>query len=125
MIQNAIERLAEYGVITGLITESDRTYTINRLLELFDLDEIGQYDETTKSDKYVTNTAEGVNGTYKSVRTEDLEDILAEMLGYAFEKGLIPENDIVHRDLFDTKIMGILTPWPGQVTENFVSLYEL
>ena len=44
MIQNAIERLAEYGVITGLITESDRTYTINRLLELFDLDEIGQYD---------------------------------------------------------------------------------
>ena len=82
MIQNAIERLAEYGVITGLITESDRTYTINRLLELFDLDEIGQYDETTKSDKYVTNTAEGVNGTYKSVRTEDLEDILAEMLAY-------------------------------------------
>ena len=124
MIQNAIERLAEYGVITGLITESDRTYTINRLLELFDLDEIGQYDETTKSNKCVTNTAEGVNGTYKSVRTEDLEDILAEMLGYAFEKGLIPENDIVHRDLFDTKIMGILTPWPGQVTEKFHSLYE-
>ena len=35
MIDKAISRLADYGIRTGLIEETDRIYTINRLLELF------------------------------------------------------------------------------------------
>ena len=36
--------LAEYGVNTGLITEEDRIYTINRLMELFGMDDLGEDD---------------------------------------------------------------------------------
>ncbi len=106
MIQEAIQKLTEYGIVTGLITENDRIYTQNRLLELFDLDEL----ENTDTDV--------------SVRTEELETILAEMLSYAYEKGILPEDDIVHRDLFDTKIMGLLTPRPSEVIDRFHALYE-
>ena len=109
MIQDAVRKLTEYGIVTGLITEADRIYTTNRLLELFDLDEPG---ETGEQD----NQAE--------VTAEDLEGILAEMLDYAHESGMMPEDDIVHRDLFDTKIMGILTPRPSEVISTFHALYE-
>ena len=46
------------------------------------------------------------------------------MLDYAWEKGLMPENDITHRDLFDTQIMGLLTPRPSEVIGKFHALYE-
>ncbi len=107
MIQEAIAKLTAYGIATGLIGEADRTYTINRLLELFQLDEW----EATESDMNVTDW------------TAELEGILGEMLTYAHEKGILPEDDIVHRDLFDTKIMGLLTPRPTEVIRRFRELY--
>lgn len=103
MIQEAIVKLAEYGVVTGLIGEEDRIYVQNRLLEVLGLDEL----------ECDTNV---------SVKTEDLEDILKEILDYAVEQKLI-EDSIVHRDLFDTKLMGCLTPMPSQVIKTFRSLY--
>ena len=102
MIQEAIGKLTAYGIATGLIDEADRTYTINRLLELFRLDEW----EGTENDTDVTDW------------TAELEGILGEMLTYAHENGILPEDDIVHRDLFDTKIMGLLTPRPGEVIRD-------
>ena len=107
MIQEAIGKLTAYGIATGLIDEADRTYTINRLLELFRLDEW----EGTENDTDVTDW------------TAELEGILGEMLTYAHENGILPEDDIVHRDLFDTKIMGLLTPRPGEVIRRFRELY--
>ena len=104
MIDKAISRLADYGIRTGLIEETDRIYTINRLLELFGLEEYGEEDGT--------------------VDELPLSDILKEMLDYAFEKGLIPENTVVYRDLFDTKIMGLLTPRPSEVIARFNRLYK-
>ena len=38
MIQTYIARLTEYGLKTGLIEPADKIYTLNRLLELFELD---------------------------------------------------------------------------------------
>ena len=104
MIDKAISRLADYGIRTGLIEETDRIYTINRLLELFGLEEYGEEDGTADE--------------------LPLSDILKEMLDYAFEKGLIPENTVVYRDLFDTKIMGLLTPRPSEVIARFNLLYK-
>ncbi len=104
MIDKAISRLADYGIRTGLIEETDRIYTINRLLELFGLEEYGEEDGTADE--------------------LPLSDILKEMLDYAFEKGLIPENTVVYRDLFDTKIMGLLTPRPSEVIARFNRLYK-
>ena len=53
-----------------------------------------------------------------------LEGILAEMMDYAYENGLMAENSIVYKDLFDTKIMGCLVPEPSSVRKTFRDLYE-
>lgn len=115
MIQEKILELVEYGMVTGLVAPDDRIYTINRLLELFGLDELE--DETLEAyGKRTPMTRETAEAS--------LEGILAEMLDYAAEQGLIPENTITYRDLFDTKIMGMLVPLPSQVKAEFAGLYR-
>ena len=54
-----------------------------------------------------------------------LEGILNEMLDYAAEDGLMPEDTITYRDLFDTKIMGMLVPRPSEVIKKFQALYQI
>ena len=46
------------------------------------------------------------------------------MMDYAYENGLMAENSIVYKDLFDTKIMGCLVPEPSSVRKTFRDLYE-
>ncbi len=104
MIQDSIRKLVKYGLLTGLIEREDQIYTTNRLLELFGLDE---WED---------------DGKDTAVSVEDLEAVLRDMLDYACEKGLI-ENSIVYRDLFDTKIMGLLTPRPSEVIRTFREKY--
>ena len=48
MIQERILELTEYGLVTGLVEPEDRRFTINRLLELFHLDELE--DEVARTD---------------------------------------------------------------------------
>ena len=55
---------------------------------------------------------------------DQLEEILAVMLDYAYEAGIMKENGVVYRDLFDTKIMSILLPRPGEVIRRFRELYK-
>lgn len=115
MIQERILELTEYGLVTGLITEDDKIYTINRLMELLELDEMEDrvFEAYAARQPMTQQTAE-----------ESLEDILAEMMDYAYEKGIMKENSIVYKDLFDTKIMGILVPRPAEVRARFKDLYE-
>ena len=54
---------------------------------------------------------------------EELEDILSSMLDYAYEKGILKENGVVYRDLFDTKIMSTLMPRPSEVIKTFQEYY--
>ena len=105
MIQENIAKLVQYGLITGLIEPADKIYTTNRLLELFGLDEPGEQENV-------------------SVQPEELETILSEMLDYAYEKGLLEENSVAYRDLFDTKIMSVLVPRPSEVIRVFHEKYE-
>ena len=101
MIQERILELTEYGLVTGLIEPQDKRFTINRLLELFHIDELE--DEVTAAyEKRTPMTQESTE--------EALPQILAEMLDYAAEQMLIPDNTITYRDLFDTKIMSMLVP---------------
>ncbi len=102
MIFNSIKKLVTYGLETGLITEEDRIFTTNELLELLNLDEYEEPEET-----------------YTDV---ELESTLAEILDYSCENGLL-EDSIVYRDLFDTRIMGLLTPRPHEVIRAFQELY--
>lgn len=107
-----ISRLVEYGLATGLITELDKVYTTNALLELFQLDEYIEQEGNTA----ILSDEEIENGNV-------LEDILKNMLDYAYEQGIMTEDSIVYRDLFDTKIMNVLMPRPSEVIGKFQSLY--
>ena len=102
MINQTIKNLVEYGVKTNLITTEDRVYTTNRLLELLCLDE---YIEP------------------QSVTSSDLEVILKDFIEYGVENGLLEDN-ITAKDLFDTKIMGVLVPRPSDVISTFWKKYE-
>lgn len=115
MIQERILDLVEYARVTGLIEAEDERFSINRLLELFQVDELE--DEAVaahgKNKRMTRETAEAA-----------LEDILTEMLDYAYENGITKENSIVYRDLFDTKIMSLLVPRPSEVISIFNELYK-
>ena len=50
--------------------------------------------------------------------------VLEELLDDAHARGVLAENSVVYRDLFDTELMGRLTPRPAQVIETFQSLYR-
>ena len=103
MINKSIKKLITYALECGLIEESDVIYTTNRLLEILSVDEYSEPEEECSF--------------------EGLEEILAEILVFAVEKGLI-EDDITSRDLFDTKVMSALVPRPSQVISTFYDLYE-
>lgn len=77
MIQQDIRKLVEYGLKTGLVEKEDEIYTVNRLLELFELDEI--------EDK----------GADISMEEEELEEVLGRLMDYAVEKGIMKEDGIV------------------------------
>ncbi|MDE7334491.1 MAG: UDP-glucose--hexose-1-phosphate uridylyltransferase [Lachnospiraceae bacterium] len=111
MIQEAIRKLVVYGSKTGLVPKEDEIYTVNRLLELFELDELEELDEETLAE--IENTP-----------VESLEEILKVMMDYAYEKGILKENSVVYRDLFDTKIMSLLTPRPSEVIRTFQEYYR-
>lgn len=108
MIQKNIKALVAYALKTGLIEKSDEIYTTNRLLELFGLDTI----EETEGQKGKGDCEEAKNDEISNNEIS-LEEILSPMLDYAYKAGLIKENSITYRDLFDTKIMGLLLPRPS------------
>ena len=99
-----IKKLVHYGIGAKLIQPEDEIFMINQYLDLFGLDEYDNPD--IFGEKMV------------------LADILNELTDIAFEKGIIQSDDIVTRDLFDTKLMGIMTPRPGTVKKIFDAYYE-
>ena len=105
MIYEQIDKLLSYGIMTGLIEESDKVYVCNRLLALLKLD---CYYETG----CVCHNA------------EELGEILSAITDYAVEKGIIENDSIVYRDMFDTAVMDILTPYPSTVIKTFKNLYK-
>ena len=115
MIQTRILELAEYGLTTGLVEKEDKTYTINKLMELLEVDDIEDsvFEEFAKREPMTQENAEAV-----------LEDILEDMMAYAYENGIMKENSIVYKDLFDTKIMGCLVARPSEIRAKFKDLYD-
>lgn len=115
MIQENILELVRYGLATGLITEEDQTYTTNRLLEIMKIDDIP--DEVfAKYEKKPLPTQEEAEGS--------LEDILDRLMDYAYENGLMEDNTVTYRDLFDTKLMGALVARPSEIRAKFERLYK-
>ncbi len=113
-----ITELTDYGVRSGLVEKDDVTYTINRLLELFGIDEYSAESEVSGAETSLDKVYNKEDSLY-----DELHDVLKKMLDYAVEKGLI-EDSGANRDLFDTKIMGLLTPPPSVVRKHFKELYD-
>ena len=105
-IEADIRKLVSYGIKTGLVPEEDRIFTVNKLLELFGLEELEDAEQTPEM-------AEG-----------ELEEVLNSMCDYAYDRGLLAENTVTYRDLFDTRIMCMLMPRPSEVIRRFRELYE-
>lgn len=104
MVYEAIKKLVTYGIETGLISEEERIYSTNLILDVLKLDD---YEEPQED--------------YKNV---ELQPVLKELLDFAVEKGLI-EDSVVYRDLFDTRLMNCLMPRPSQVIKNFKEKYAV
>ena len=102
-ISDLIKELVKYGMDRGLVDKEDEVYTINRLIELFNENE------------YAPSEGE--------VEFREIHLILEDMLAFAVEKGLVKDT-IANKDIFDTKIMGMLTPPPSYVRKEFKERYD-
>ena len=102
MLFGKIKALVEYGVRTGLIEAEDTIYTRNRLLEAL------------CEEDYADEEAE---------QSENLALLLDGLCDEAVKRGII-EDGATSRDLFDTKLMGLLTPRPSDVNRTFRALYK-
>ena len=96
-----ITALINYGLNKGLFDPCDKAFMINGILEALKLD---SYEPA-------------------ETRNMSLEEILQGLLEDAVARGVCAD-DITSRDLFDTKLMGILTPPPREVRGKFAALYE-
>ena len=104
MIDNAVAQLVRYAEQTGLIAPEDHVWAVNSLLEMLRLD---SYTEPALSDTPI-----------------DLPAVLDALLDDAHARGVLENNSIVYRDLFDTALMGRLTPPPREVAARFRALYD-
>lgn len=103
MISRLISELVTYGIHKGLVEPEDKICITNRLLELFDVLE------------YMP----------EEVNPREVHEILEDLTAYALERGILTEDTITNRDLFDTKIMGIITPLPSAVRARFKEKYAV
>ena len=104
MVCEAIKKLVQYGLDTGLIGERDAVYARNQILEVMGMDE---YEEPGELSGGIC-----------------LEEVLKELLDYAHETGVLKEDSVVFRDLFDTRLMNCLMPRPSEVADRFWKLYR-
>lgn len=104
MISKEIKKLVKYGIEKNLLRPCDEVYTINQIIFTLGMDE---YEDVDISNEPIV-----------------LEDILNNINDYASAKGII-EDTATHRDLFDTRIMGLLMPRPGEVIDKFNKLYAV
>ena len=100
-----ISKLAKYAVENGLIEESDKIYCINRLLSKLNLNEFEAVDVTEET-------------------PELPQPILDNILDWAFENGVLEDNTITARDIFDTEIMDCFMPLPSEVIRRFDEYYK-
>lgn len=104
MIFDAINRLLDYGVRKNIITVEDTVYVRNRLLDALGLCE------------WVDTEAHSEGMT--------AEEVLNPLVDYAVEQGIIPDTS-ASRDLFDTRLMGLLMPMPREVIARFEERYDI
>ena len=102
MISSAVKELVNYGEKCGFLAPADRVFTVNRIIDAIGED---SYEEPGE------------------VPERELHEILGELTDFAVGKGLC-DGGIVTRDLFDTRLMGLLMPRPSEVISEFERRYS-
>jgi len=100
-IETCIDSLVSYAMNNGLAEPVDHMVLTNRLLDLLRIDSYEPSDEP---------------------QSEDLQEILTGILDYAVVNGLC-DDGITAKDIFDTRIMGAITPMPREVIRTFEEKY--
>ena len=103
MVDREIQALVAYALDTGLIEPCEQVWAVNALLEALGLD---SYTEPETPPQ----------------RPVDLPAVLTALMDDAHARDVLKEDSVVYRDLFDTKLMGVLTPRPAQVIGKFQTL---
>lgn len=104
MICGAVQKLIDYAIKNELITSDDLYVVRNQLMEALKLSDWEENDAVYSG--------------------ESIDELLLPLIGYACEKGIISDTSN-SRDLFDTKLMGILTPMPREVIAEFKRRYAV
>ncbi|MBM6975397.1 UDP-glucose--hexose-1-phosphate uridylyltransferase [Intestinimonas butyriciproducens] len=104
MMDREIQALVTYALDTGLIEPCERMWAVNTLLEALGLDSYTEPETPAE-------------------RPVELTAVLTALMDDAHARGVLKEDSVVYRDLFDTMLMGRLTPRPAQVTDKFRALY--
>ena len=101
MLDAYLAALCDYALRTELITPDDVVYSRNALLDILRRD---SFDETA------------------APASAPLHEILTVLTDDAVARGVCDDNQVA-RDLFDTRLMGALTPRPHEVRAHFSALY--
>lgn len=113
---HAVTRLAGYALAAGLIEREDIVYAVNSILKELHVNDYGGSEAEVLAYAATLSQERISDGT-------ELEETLNELVDYAVAHGLTGGDTIVYRDLFDTKLMGALTPRPSEVIRAFRSHY--
>ena len=103
MINTRIKQLVNYGLKKGFIEKEDEIWAINQLIDIMGAE---GYSEPSEAPE------------------EELHVILDSLCDIAQETGALEESSIVYRDLFDTGLMGAITPLPREVRRTFREKYS-
>ena len=103
MIYNSLQALINYAIDKNIIEKVDIFVVRNRLMNALRLTDWQDVE---------------------SAEYGDIESILAPIIQYACDNGII-EDTTASKDIFDTEIMGILTPMPREINAEFARRYAI
>ena len=104
MIYESVQKLIRYATCNDLITSEDEYVVRNQWMQMLQLDNWIEPKHTNS--------------------VQSVDEILQEITDYACGKGIL-EDTAASRDLFDTKLMGVVTPFPHEVIQLFRQHYEV
>ncbi|SES82428.1 UDP-glucose--hexose-1-phosphate uridylyltransferase [Anaerobranca gottschalkii] len=108
MLELSIEKLLLFGKSRGFFKEEDERYVRNRILEILD------YHDYSLPENIIP----------KLLPDEGKEDILAEIIQWAVDRGIIESDSSLYSDMLDSALMGAMLPRPSEVIENFNDRYR-
>lgn len=114
LVSEQLDLLVDYALDKDLITQADRVWAINSLLDVLGRD---TYIPRARREHVSALAPTGEEPA-------ELVGILEKLTDDAVAREVVEQDSVVYRDLFDTALMGALTPAPREVHAKFSALYK-